>query len=662
MSFIGNFFLVLAVAAALCGIPAFILSASPRWGHFTRLARWATFLTAGFMTIAVAVLLLAIFSHDFSLAYVASYSARNTSPIYLISALWAGNSGALLFWGWLIAAAGAMLLWRGKVSKSVLVYALPVILVTEIFFLVLIFIPGASQNPFNSLSPVPADGAGMNPLLQNPGMVFHPPALLMGWAFILVPFAMAMGALIARRPDSEWLNSARRWALISWVFLGIGNILGAWWAYYELGWGGYWAWDPVENAGLMPWLLVTAFLHTTMTWRRRSFNKMWSVIIIIFAFILTIFGAFLTRSSILPSVHTFGSTPAEPIFVIFMALMLIGALAITIARRRELKDAPGDNAVISGETTFFVNSLLFCLATIVVFIGTMYPYFSRIITNTSVTQEADFFNSTTVPAFLAAILLSGLCVLIGFKKPKLSQFGRALIWPTAGALAVVLILAVTGIGKWYVLGTFFILAFALFATITKWVRDISQHRVGKKENYFRSCYRLFSVNRARYGGYIVHIAIIIIAVGITGSSAYEEHLDQLVLSPEQPVTIENRLPWGQSYTLIYNGYTASPTGDGMNITANFDLKSGNKTISTLHPALNYYSRTEATVSEAAVRTTLSDDVYLSLNAADGDQNVMVTIMVNPLVMWIWIGGAILFLGGLWAFSSPAKKATVGEDD
>ncbi|MCL2149579.1 MAG: cytochrome c biogenesis protein CcsA [Dehalococcoidia bacterium] len=655
MSFLGNALLILTMVTALFGIAAFLLSARPGRESLARQGRQATFLVASFMTLAVAVLLLALLSHDFSMRYVYLESTRSTPLIYLISALWAGNPGSLLFWGWLVAIVGAVLLWRGKVSKNVAAYTLTIVLFTEIFFLIIIFL----QNPFDSLYPIPTDGQGMNPLLQNPGMIFHPPALLIGWALALAPFAMTIGALITRRLDSQWLISARRWALASWTFLGIGNLLGAWWAYYELGWGGYWAWDAVENAGLMPWLLVTAFLHATMMWRRRGLNKIWSMAFIIFAFFLTIFGAYLTRSDILSSVHTFGGTPAEPVFVAFMAIVLFGALALVIKRWQDLKDEPGDNAIISGETTFFVNNLLFALATIAIFIGTMYPFFSHF-TGPQVEQEAHFFNGTAVPVFLAAILLSGLCVLVGFKKPRLAHFGRALIWPTAGALVVTLVIFIffgTGpTGKWHVMVSWFILAFALFATITKWARDITQYRVGKKGGLFRACHHLFSANRARYGGYIVHIAIVIIAVGITGSSAYSVHLDDLVLSAGQPVQ-------AQAYTLTYNGYTTSSTDTPTIVTADFELRRGDKLLGTISPSLNYYATSDLLTYEASVRSTLADDVYISLWHIDMSQDVVgVSIKIYPMVAWIWIGSIVLFIGGLWAFSAPAKKATGNEDD
>jgi cytochrome c-type biogenesis protein CcmF len=648
MSFLGYGLLVLAAAAALYGTVAFVLGARSRGENMFRQGRLATFLTAGFMTLAVLILWLALFSHDFSLRYVASESSLDTPPIYLISALWAGNPGSLLFWGWLVAAVSALLLMRAKTSREVMSYALPVALITELFFLILIFF----ENPFTRLSPVPSDGIGMNPLLQNPGMIFHPPALLIGWALLLAPFAVAIGSLITRRLGNEWLATARRWGLIAWVFLGLGNLLGAWWAYYELGWGGYWAWDPVENAGLMPWLLLTAFLHSTMMQRRRGFNKIWNILLIVFSFILTIFGAYLTRSDILSSVHTFGATPAEPVFVVFMALMLAGSLWLVIARRKELRDEAGDDAFVSGETTFFVNNLLLITATAAIFIGTMYPFFSRILTGNQIERDAHFFNTVNVPVFLAIILLAGLCVLVGFKKPDLKKLGRSLIWPLITSFVLVVLLFIFSVRAWYALGAIFVLAFTFFATIAKWVRDVLQAKVGKRESLFKSVRRLFSGNRARYGGYIVHLGIILIALGITGSSAFETRRDDVILSKGGSETI-------QGYTLTYNGIATAGSQTNMSLTADIDVSRGGKVLGKLSPGFRYYAGRESTTSEAAVRSTLAEDLYIILNDYDEQETASFSVLVNPLVDWMWIGGIVLLLGGLWAFSSPPKTTPQG---
>jgi cytochrome c-type biogenesis protein CcmF len=643
----GNAFLVLAAAGALFSAGAFLVGVRR---HNDRLIAWgrtAAYIAAGSMTLAVATLLLAILSHDYSLRYVYNQSSNDTPFLYLVSALWAGNPGSLLFWGWLVAAVGALLLWRNRVNKAIVPYAMLAILATEILFLILILLP--AQNPFIRLSPYPSDGLGMNPLLQNIGMVVHPPMLLIGWALTLVPFAIAIGALVTRRLDSDWLVSARRWAVAAWLFLGIGNLLGAWWAYYELGWGGYWAWDPVENAGLMPWLLLTAFLHSTMMQRRRGFNKHWNVLLVIFIFLLTIFGAYLTRSDVLNSVHTFGQTPAEPIFLIFMVLMLVGSLWLVISRWRDLKGEEGDDAFVSGETTFFINNMLFTLAALVIFGGTMYPWFSRVFLGDQIEFEPRVFNGMVIPVFLLIIMLAGLCVLIGFKKPDMSKLGRSLIVPAAGSLLIIIVMFILGRHEWYVLVASFAMSFALIATLYKWWRDVAQHHQGKRESLYRSFRRLFSGGRARYGGYIIHIAIVLIALGITGSSAYDVRRDQVVLAQDESVTV-------QAYTFTYLGYTPSSTENTMTLAATVQVSRGGNVIGNLYPELRYDGRRETTTAEAAVRSTLLDDVYISIYQYDTESSAAAfTILVNPMVSWIWIGSIVMLLGGLWAFSAAPKK-------
>ena len=372
------------------------------------------------------------------------------------------------------------------------------------------------------------------------------------------------------------------------------------------------------------------------------------MLLIIFAFLLTIFGAYLTRSDILNSVHTFGQTPAEPVFVFFMLVILLGSLFLVVLRRGNLRDEPGDSALVSGETSFFVNNLLFVLATLVILIGTMFPLLSRFFTGTQVEQDASFFNTFAVPVFLAIIFLAGLCIFIGFKKPVLSRLGRWLLWPSAAAVLTLVLLVVFGISKWYVLASAFFMAFTLDATLFKAARDVTQNRANKSEHLLKTGRRLFYGNRARYGGYIIHLAIVIIAIGVMGSSVYDVHLDEVVLSPGQSVDI-------QAYTVTYNGYTAASTQDSMTITADVDLSRGGTVIDSLHPQLYYSALRDTTISEAAVRSTLVDDVYISLYNADASQNAGFTILVNPLVDWIWIGGAVLLLGGIWAFGAQPKK-------
>ncbi len=649
MVILGNIALVLSLLAALYTGVAFIVSLRLKTPWLAQSARVGVGATAGFSTLTVLLLLVALVTHDFSLQYVASYSSLETSFVYLVTGLWAGNAGSILFWGWLIALSAAILLWREKPeSERLLPYAFPVIMLTEILFLVLLFI----HNPFAPAATVPADGIGLNPLLENPGMIFHPPMLLAGFALLVIPFSLAIAALASKKLDNGWMVSARRWALAAWLLLGAGNILGMWWAYAELGWGGYWAWDPVENAGLMPWLLLTAFLHSTMMQRRRGLFKFWNLLLIIFAFNLTIFGAFLTRSDILNSVHTFGETAMGPIFLVFLAIALIGSLVLVFLRRKDMREEPGDNAFVSGETTFILNNLLLVAATFAVFVGTMFPFFSEIFSDNRVELGTSFFNRVNIPFFLAIILLAGFCIFIGWRKPDLKKLGRSLLWPALAAAALVILLLVLGRHEWHALAASFILAFVFSGTLFKWWQDVASRNKAQKEGFFNACVTLFKANRSRYGGYLIHLAITIMALGIMGSSVYSEH-QQVVLAVGGSTEIKG-------YTLTYNGLIPNSTPTRMMVIADIDISRGGRITGKLRPAKWFHMVQEQVVTEVGIRSSLAEDLYVILDDWDDVQNAAFTVLVNPLVSWIWIGGFMLLAGGLVSFSALPRKEPAGD--
>lgn len=644
MTVLGNMALVLSLLAALYAGVAFVLSIRSKNPQMAHNARTGIIVNAGFITLAVLLLLFALLTHNFSLEYVASYSSLETSFIYLVTGLWAGNAGSILFWAWIIALAAVLLLRREKFnSPELLPYAFPVIMLTEILFIVLLFI----NNPFAASASVPADGIGLNPLLENPGMIFHPPLLLAGYALLVIPFSLSIAALITNKLDDGWMVSARRWALASWILLGAGNILGMWWAYAELGWGGYWAWDPVENAGLMPWLLLTAFLHSSMMQLRRGLFKLWNIMLTITAFWLTIFGAFLTRSNILESVHTFGETSMGWVFGIFLAIYAVGALVLVISRSKNIKEEPGDNAAVSGETTFLINNLLLVFATFTVFIGTMFPFFTKLFTGNRIELDTGFFNQLNMPVFLAIILLAGFCIFIGWKKPDLKKLGKSLLWPAIIAFLVVILLLITGTREWYVLAASLILAFVFSGTLLKWWHDIASRHDAIKENYLNSFTALFKNNRSRYGGYIIHLAITIMALGIMGSSVYDEG-QQVVLAAGDTVDIKG-------YTLTYNGLTPDSTPSRMIITADIDVSRGDRVVGKLSPAKWFHVTQQQVVTEVGIRSTLTEDIYVILDDWDDTENAAFTILVNPLVAWIWIGGFLLLAGGVVCFSAPRRS-------
>ncbi|MFC1847630.1 heme lyase CcmF/NrfE family subunit [Chloroflexota bacterium] len=395
MADIGYIALFLALLASIYAAISFAFGAKREHQALIESAKHGLLAACGLVSISVLTLLYALLTHDFSIEYVYLYTSRDLSLAYLISALWAGNDGSLLFWAWLLSIfATVMLIQKRDVSRALVPYASSIIMLTEGFFLILILF---ISNPFQKLGFIPPDGRGLNPLLENPGMIIHPPTLLAGYVGLTIPFAFAIAALLTRRLGDEWIIAIRKWTLLPWLLLGVGNILGAWWAYIELGWGGYWAWDPVENAGLMPWLVATAFLHSIMMQRRRGMLKVWNMVLIILTFTLSIFGTFLTRSGILSSVHTFAETSLGPFFLVFLGITLFGSLGLLFYRSEDLEGEAEMESLVSRESTFLLNNLLLVGAAFAIFLGTVFPVISEAVRGVKITVGPPFFQSGKRP-------------------------------------------------------------------------------------------------------------------------------------------------------------------------------------------------------------------------------------------------------------------------
>ncbi len=647
MAEIGYGALLTAFGAAIYAAIAFILGMRRGRPALIESAQNSLLAVFGLVSISVATLVLALLVHDYQIEYVAAYSSNNLPLVYLITALWAGNDGSLLFWAWLISLVATVMVLRKRVSgKELVPYASVVIMGVETFFLTLLLFV---QNPFHKLSfvAVPAEGVGLNPLLENIWMVFHPPLLLAGYVSLTVPFAFAIAALLTRRLGDEWLIIIRRWTLLAWLFLSVGNLLGAWWAYVELGWGGYWAWDPVENAGLMPWLIVTAFLHSIMMQRRRGMLKVWNIVLIILAFSLTIFGTFVTRSGVLISVHSFGQSALGPFFLTFFFIIFFGSLALLLYRRNELKGEAEMESLVSRESTFLLNNLLLICATLAIFVGTIFPMISEAVRGGIITVGQSFFNQVVGPIFLAIILLAGVCTLIGWRRASIKNLLRNFLWPLLTALILGVALFFSGIRQWYALVAFFLCGFVLFTILYDWLRGTRARHQTRGENYLRAFGALIWANKPRYGGYIVHISIILIAIGVVGSSFYGNE-EEAALMPGESMTIND-------YTLTYDGLAYYPTTDKMMFTATLSVSNSEKLIGQVTPDIYYHRSFEQSVTEVAIRATLLEDLYVILVGWDQDGTTAFKVMVNPLVSWIWIGGGVLILGGLIAFWPERRK-------
>ncbi|MFQ5886103.1 MAG: heme lyase CcmF/NrfE family subunit, partial [Anaerolineae bacterium] len=502
MTDIGHVALLLALAISAYAALAFFLGAKRGYPELVASAVNGVFAVCGLVTLATAALLYALLTRDFQVEYVASYTSRDLPLFYTASALWAGQKGSLLLWGWLLSVFAVVVLLQNRDGRNreLLPYISMVLMIAELFFLILMTF---TSDPFHRLPFLPADGQGLNPLLQNPGMVFHPPTLYLGYVGFTVPFAFAIAALITGRLGYAWIRSTRRWVLFSWRFLGIGNLLGAQWAYVELGWGGYWAWDPVENAGLMPWLMGTAYLHSVMIQERRGMLKVWNLILIIVTFLLCIFGTFITRSGIISSVHAFGVSKLGPYFLGFMGVTLIAALWLLFERLGELRGENELDSLISRESSFLLNNLILVGATFAIFWGTIFPMISEAVTGNKITVAAPFFNQINGPVFLVLILLIGICPLIGWRRASPENLARNLLWPLTAALVFAAILLFLGVRQSYALLSFSVCGFVAATIFLEFFRGVrARHRM-RGENPLRALISLVGKNKRRYGGYIV---------------------------------------------------------------------------------------------------------------------------------------------------------------
>ena len=638
MSTLGFVVLFLALEISLFSAAASFLGGKLGYPKLISSARIAVFAVCGLLSLSVALLLYALFSHDFHLSYVADHSSRDMSPLYLLTSFYAGNEGSLLFWAWLLSIFAVVANVQNRARNSELIpFASSVIMAIEAFFLVLLVFVA---NPFAELSVLPADGHGLNPLLENVGMVLHPPVLLAGYVGFAIPFAFAIAALITRRVGGEWLTTVRRWVLISWLLLGVGNLIGAWWAYTELGWGGYWGWDPVENAGLMPWLMATAVLHASVLQRKRGMFKAWNMVLIILTFNLTIFGTFLTRSDFLSSVHTFGLSDMDPYFLTLLGVALIGPLILLLYRRDELKGEVVEGALISRENAFLVGNLILVFATLVVLLGTLLAW------------KQSMFNYWAGSTLFALIVLMGLCALIGWRRETLKNLGPRLLPAMLLALVAGLVLSVVVVREWYAVVLFSFCLFVLGTILVEWYRGVRARGKARLENPLRAFCGLIWANKPRYGGLIVHLGIVLICVGVIGSSFYQAEAEA-VLRPGESMSIKD-------YSLTYEGMSTSNTPSRLIVSTTLLVYDGSKLIGELTAEKQYHRSYEQWVTEVAIRYGLWDDLYVILAGWDQDGTAAFKVFVNRLVTWIWIGGGVLLLGSLIALWPDRRKQRPAE--
>lgn len=606
-----------------------------------------------FTALAAVSLSTALFARDFSIEYVANYSSRSLPGPFTFSALWGGMEGSLLFWTLLLTGFTTAALIQGRKRHPRLVaWAAGVLGSIALFFLLLLVFPA---DPFTRISPVPADGRGLNPLLQSPGMMIHPPLLYTGFVGFSIPFAFAMATLLSGRSEQSWFTSTRRWTLFAWSALSIGIVLGGAWAYTELGWGGYWAWDPVENASFLPWLTATAYLHSVVIQEKRRMFKVWNVSLILLTYVLAIFGTFLTRSGLLSSVHTFTEGPIGKWFLPFLALMMIGGLGLVAMRYESLRSDNSFDGLLSRETAFLANNVLFLAAAVAIFWGTIYPIVAEIVTGVRLSVGPPFFNSVFIPIALALIALTGIGPLISWRKMSKGSLARIVKIPLAAGGAVIVSLFAAGVRSTGALIAFGLCAFTAVAVGGEFVRGSGIYR-RRGLSWPAALVETIGRNRRRYGGYIVHLGVVLVVIGIAGSAFRAER--QSLMAPGDETTLAG-------YTLTYQGVERSSTPEKEIFEATIDVSRGGDHLVTLYPQRNLHTAQNQPQSEVAIRTTPIEDLYVVVTSFDQDGQAAVRAFVNPLTWWIWVGAGIMAMGMIVLLSGgapvtvplPAKSRT-----
>jgi cytochrome c-type biogenesis protein CcmF len=614
---------------------ALVAGSFAAWKRRRRLALSAqNALVAAFPTVLVAaiVLWIALGRRDLTFRYVAQHTSRSLPLGYSLAAFWGGQEGSLLLWLLILTGYGALAVWLNRRSRDLVAWVVPVLgLVATFFAFMLCFV----SSPFG-LQPAPADGAGMVPSLQNPYMLAHPPLLYLGYVGLTIPFAFAMGALLSRRTDERWIVATRRWTLAAWTFLGVGQLLGAHWAYVEIGWGGYYAWDPVENAALMPWLAATAFLHSVMIQEKRGMLKVWNMVLVALAFCLSLFGTFLTRSGVVNSIHSFSQSPIGGWFLGFIVLMVVFSVVLIYARLPLLRSRTKLESLVSREATFLYNNLLLVALCLTILWGVVYPILTQALGETRSVSKPyyDFFLHTFG---LPLLLLMGIGPLVAWRRASLRSLGRTFLIPFAFAVATGVLLIALGFGSSLPgLLTYTFSAFVAAAIVLEFVRGAAARRAIGGESWPRALTLLIARNRRRYGGYIVHAAIVLLALGIAGSSAYQT-IRERTLRPGQSLS-------AAGYTLTYRQLKAAQGPNYTGFRAVVDVSRGDSHVATLDPGMNNYT-IEGPSNEASIyhdpRTI--GDVFTTAQVVSGTA-VDLKVLVKPLVNLIWLAGFV-FVGG-----------------
>ncbi|MEW6319939.1 MAG: cytochrome c-type biogenesis CcmF C-terminal domain-containing protein [Acidobacteriota bacterium] len=638
MASLGAFLLLLSFIVAAYAAAACVAGARRHSHRLVESGIGAFHTVTALLTVASGVIVHAFVVGDYSIKYVQRYSDSVQPLFYKITSYWGGLDGSVLFWAFLLSVFGTVAVSVNRERHRELIpYVVAVTAVVEMFFLFLMII---HNNPFDTfITQTPADGRGLNPLLQNFYMAIHPPTMYLGFVGLTIPFAFGMAALITGQLDDSWLRAVRRWTMFSWFFLSLGLVLGMIWAYEELGWGGYWGWDPVENAGLLPWFTATAFLHSVIVQERRGMLRVWNVTLVILTFLLTIFGTFMTRSGVVQSVHAFGDDPElARLFVMFMVGVALFGFGWVIYRMPMLKARHELDSWMSREAAFMLNNWILLFAAFFILFATMFPTLSEAVAGERLTVGPPFFNKWMTPIGLMLLFLTGVGPLLAWKKSTASNLQSQFLWPTVLALAVSGALVAMGVRVW-VSGLCFALCGFVFGTIAQeFIRGAQVRRDTTGTDLVTAMVGLVGRNKRRYGGYIVHLGIVLMFLGFAGEGFSVDQ--QVLLKPGQEATVG-------AYTLHMDALRVTDDGQKQMVTAHVTIKdSSGAVLGQMHPAKWFFRKhEEEPTTEVAIRRSINEDLYLVMPAFEmQEQSASMEVHINPLVNWVWVGFGIMAIG------------------
>jgi cytochrome c-type biogenesis protein CcmF len=572
--------------------------------------------------------------------------------------LWGGQKGSLLFWTWILTMYVAIAAWINRRYPGKLVpYTLGVATMTSVFFLV---INKFGANPFGHLVIdhgdgllqmfTAQDGRGLNPLLQHPAMVIHPPLLYLGYIGFVIPFSFCLAALLTRELGTNWIKMARRWTLTAWLFLLLGIMLGGKWAYVELGWGGYWAWDPVENASLLPWLTGTAFLHSVIVQERKNMLKVWNVVLIITTYMLSILGTFLTRSGVVSSVHAFAQSTIGNYFAIFLVLMAAFSIYLVMTRLRYLKTENQLDSWASREASFLLNNLILLAACFAVLWGTIFPIFSELITGEQITVGAPYFNKINIPIGLFLLFLTGVGPVLAWRKTSFASMIRIFVWPTLAAVVTAIVVIIAGVRSVYPVISFALSAGVVVTIFNEFYRAGRARMRGTGENFVQAVFRILSINKRRYGGYVVHFGFVLMLIGFTGQAFTTEGWGEVKQGDKFTVG---------HYEFECENILEIEDPNWVGLLATLNVTKNGKPFTTLKPEKRYYTASEQPTSEVRIESRFKEDLYVVFAGMNEDnEHAVIQVWINPLVIWVWIGTLVMGIGTIITILPNVKQRRI----